>query len=215
MNRLRVLVWLSSVALLATPLFAQGGRGGGGRGFGGGGDGPPNFPTNDAVIRRLWTLGMDSSQVWPLSQTLFDSIGPLLHGTPAIKSAHDWIMSKYQQWGITARNEQYGTWMGWRRGVTHVDLTKPRLRTLEAMALAMSAPTRGEVTGSVVVFPDVPDARQFAAWLPSAKGKFVAISPAQPTCRPDDEWQAMALPGRSTGCGRRARATTRRSATGS
>ncbi|HEY6829453.1 MAG TPA: hypothetical protein VI259_21485, partial [Gemmatimonadaceae bacterium] len=31
---------------------------------------------NDPVLRRMWTLGMDSSHTWDLAQVLFDSIGP-------------------------------------------------------------------------------------------------------------------------------------------
>jgi carboxypeptidase Q len=187
MTTFRRALALASV-LLSTAAFAQGGRGRGGQG------GPPAFPTSDAVIKRIYALGMDSSQTWALAQPFLDSIGPRLHGTPGIRSAHDWIVGTYAKWGISAKNEQYGTWMGWKRGISYVYLTKPRLRVLEASALAMSAPTKGEVTGGVVVLPDVADAAAFKAWLPSVKGKFVAISMAQPTCRPDDEWQATALP---------------------
>jgi hypothetical protein len=178
------------LAAITTSLQAQGGRGG----RGGRGGGPPDFPTDDAVIKRIWSIGMDSSMTWPLAQTFLDSIGPRLHGTPGIKSAHDWLVSTYTKWGISAKNEQYGTWMGWKRGISYVYLNKPRIRVLEASALAMSAPTKGEVTGAVAVFPNVYDAAAFKAWLPSVKGKFVAISPPQPTCRPDDEWIATALP---------------------
>ena len=146
------------------------------------------------MIKRIWAIGMDSSETWSLAQPFLDSIGPRLHGTPGIRSAHDWIVATYAKWGISAKNEQYGTWMGWKRGISYVYLAKPRLRVLEASALAMSAPTKGEVAGGVVVLPDVSNAAAFKAWLPSVKGKFVAISMAQPTCRPDEEWQATAQP---------------------
>ena len=190
MRSLRPFAALALLLSLPLALPAQA-RGGGGRG---GPVGPPNFPTSDPVLKRLWTLGMDSSEVWPLAQALLDSIGPRLHGSPLIKSGHDWLVARYQQWGIAAKNEAYGTWRGWRRGVTHVDLLKPRLRTLEAHAMSMSAPSKGEVTGGVAIFPDVPDASAFSAWLPRVRGKFVMLSNAQPTCRPNEEWQAMALP---------------------
>jgi carboxypeptidase Q len=187
--------FLALSLLVIAPLSlctAQGGRGGG-RG-GASLDGPPQFPVNNPVLQRIWAIGMDSSQTWDLSQALFDSIGPRLNGTPGIKAAHEWLMARYQKWGITARNERYGTWLGWQRGITHIDLVKPRVRTLEAHALAMSAPTKGEVTGGVALLPDVADAQAFTAWLPSTKGKFVAMSMAQPTCRPDEEWQQTATP---------------------
>jgi hypothetical protein len=79
---------------------------------------------------------MDSSQAYALAQALMDSIGPRLTGTPGIRSGNDWLVARYREWGITARNVQYGTWRGWRRGVTHVDLVVPRIRTLEATMLA-------------------------------------------------------------------------------
>ncbi|MFI5309903.1 MAG: M20/M25/M40 family metallo-hydrolase [Gemmatimonadales bacterium] len=193
MKTLRTLAVFALIAAIPFSTATAQGRGGG-RGGRGGDGGAPAFPTDDAIIKHIWALGMDSSQVWNLAQPFLDSIGPRLHGTPGIKSAHDWIVGTYTKWGISAKNEQYGTWMGWKRGISYAYLTKPRLRVLEASALAMSAPTKGEVTGTVEIFPDVADAAAFQRWLPSVRGKFVAISPVQPTCRPNEEWQATALP---------------------
>ena len=73
-------------------------------------------PTDDPVVRRIWTLGMDSSQTEPLAQVLFDSIGPRLTGTPGQKRGNDWLVKTYASWGVPARNEKFGTWRGWRRG---------------------------------------------------------------------------------------------------
>ena len=47
----------------------------------------PASAQSDATIQRIWRLGMDSSHVQQLSQTLFDSIGPRLTGSPGIRSA--------------------------------------------------------------------------------------------------------------------------------
>jgi hypothetical protein len=150
---------------------------------------------SDPVLRRMWTLGMDSSHVWDLSQTLFDSIGPRLTGTPQGVEASDWVIKHYKAWGIDAKREQYGTWRGWRRGYSHIDLVKPRVRTLEAMMLGDSPGTGGkDVLGSTVILPMVADSNAFVKWLPAVKGKFVLISAAYPTCRPEDEWTAQATP---------------------
>src|ERR687886_257323 len=81
-----------------------------------------SFPTENAVLRRIWQLGMDSSQTYPLAQALLDSIGPRLTGSPGQRAAIDWAVARYTAWGIPARAERYGTWRGWRRGATHVDL---------------------------------------------------------------------------------------------
>src|SRR5690349_17229322 len=80
------------------------------------------FPTDDPVLRRIWTLGMDSSQTERLAHVLLDSIGPRMTGTPLQKGANDWAVRTYQGWGIQARNEKVGTWRGWRRGTSHIDL---------------------------------------------------------------------------------------------
>jgi carboxypeptidase Q len=155
-----------------------------------------SFPTNDPILRRIWAQGMDSSQTYPLAQALLDSIGPRLTGTPEQQAAIDWAIATYTSWGIPARKERYGTWKGWRRGFTHVDLLAPRQRTLEATMLAWSPGTKGKnVDGEVILLPAVDSPAAFTAWLPQVKGKYVLISMPQPTCRPDDDWHEWAAPG--------------------
>ena len=148
------------------------------------------FPTDDPVIRAMWEEGMgEGSQVVDLAQALVDSIGPRLMGSPAFSRSADWLAGNYERWGIEAERQEYGTWTGWDRGVTHVDLLEPRVRTLEGMMLAWSPGTRGPVEGEVVALPAFERAQDLEAWLPQAEGKFVAISFAEPTCREDQSWQ--------------------------
>src|SRR5688572_2127608 len=157
--------------------------------------GAQSYATSDQVIRQIWTEGMHSSQAYRLSQVLSDSIGPRLTGTPGMKRGNDWLVATYASWGVEAKNEQYGTWKAWRRGVTHIDLIAPRVRSLEGMMLAWSGGTGGkDVEGDVVILPEVPDSAAFVQWLPQVRGKFVLVSMLQPTCRPDDNWEEFALP---------------------
>jgi Peptidase family M28 len=156
---------------------------------------PTTFPTDDQTMQRIWRLGMDSSHVEKLSQTLFDSIGPRLTGSPGIRAASDWVISMYRSWGIDARREQYGTWRGWRRGVSHIDLVSPRVRSLEGTMLAWSPGTKGTpVTAPVIVLPKFRDSTEFVKWLPQARGKIVMLSPAWPTCRPSEDWMRWSTP---------------------
>lgn len=172
-----ILVSVAAATLSAVPLAAQ------------------TFPTNDPVIQRIWALGMDSSHTEPLAQALFDSIGPRLTGTPDQKRGNDWLVRTYQSWGIQARNEQYGTWRGWRRGYSHIDLVAPRVRTLEGMMLGYSPGTGGrDVTAETIILPPLADSMAFVRWLPAVKGKFVLVAPGQPTCRPRSDWQENATP---------------------
>jgi hypothetical protein len=153
-----------------------------------------SLPTTDPVLKRIWEEGMDRSQVYDLAQTLLDSVGPRLTGAPGMKAASDWVISTYGKWGITARAENYGTWRGWRRGTSHLDLIAPRVRSLEGGLLAWSVgtPKGRPVEADVVLLPDLADSTAFAAWLPSVKGKYVALSFPQPTCRPDPAWEEYA-----------------------
>jgi carboxypeptidase Q len=153
------------------------------------------FPTDDAVIKRIWTLGMDSSRVQELAQVFLDSIGPRLTGTPRQKVANDWVVKTYQSWGIDAKNEQYGTWRGWRRGYSHIDLIAPRERTLEGTMLGYSPGTgKKDVIATPIVLPRFADSTEFVRWLPNAKGKMVLISAPMPTCRPVEAYSRDATP---------------------
>ena len=158
--------------------------------------GPPatGFIVENPVLRRLWALGMDSTHLPQLAQTLFDSLGPRLTASPGMDAAQNWLVQTYTSWGVSARKEQYGTWRGWRRGPTHLDLVSPRVRSLEAVMLAWSpgTPKGKAVRGGVVALPDVQDSAAFVSWLAGAKGKFVLASFPQPTCRPDTSWDGWA-----------------------
>jgi carboxypeptidase Q len=152
------------------------------------------FTHPDPVLQRIWAEGTENSQLRRLAHTLLDSIGPRLVGTPEMNAAHDWAVRTYEEWGIPARNEAYGTWLGWQRGHTHIDMIQPRRRTLSGMMLAWSPGTRGPTEGEVTMIPRVQSAAAFEAWLPEVRGKWVMISVPQPTCRPDDNWERWALP---------------------
>lgn len=148
----------------------------------------------DPVISRMWTEGMENSHVERLAQTLLDSLGPRLTGSPESLAASDWMIRTYRSWGIEARRENYGTWEGWRRGVTHVDLVEPRVRTLEATMLAWSPGTDGTVRGQVVLLPEISAPADFERFAATVKGRFVLLSAPQPTCRPDSNWEEYATP---------------------
>jgi hypothetical protein len=146
------------------------------------------FTNTDPVLQRIWAEGMDNSHAYRLAQTLLDSIGPRLTGSPEMAAGNGWLVNMYRSWGVSAENEQYGTWVRWRRGRTHIDLVEPRVRSLEGMMLAWSPGTNGRtVRGDLVVLPEVDTEEAFASWLPNVRDKFVAISFPQPTCRPNDD----------------------------
>jgi carboxypeptidase Q len=164
--------------------------------------------TDDPILERIWDEAMNRSQIEDLAQALMDSIGPRLTGTPGIDRGHAWLVERYAEWGIEAENRQYGTWLGWDRGISHIDLLEPRVRSLEGMNLAWSPGTEGPVTGEVVVLPDVESQAEFEAWLPGVEGRFVMISLAPFSCRPDANWSEHATQETLDGMRRRRQAET-------
>lgn len=151
--------------------------------------------SKDPVIENMIKEATENSQLEKLAHELLDKIGPRLIGTPQMKQAHDWAVAKYGTWGISAKNEKWGEWRGWERGVTHIDLVSPRLRTLEGTQLAWSPSTNGKaINAEAIVLPEVTDSIAFVKWLPSVKGKLVLISMNQVSGRPDKNWEEFATP---------------------
>ena len=147
----------------------------------------------DPIIEGIIKEANENSQLERLGHELMDVVGPRLVGTPQMKQANDWVVAQYAKWGIDARNEQYGEWRGWERGITHIDMIYPRVQSLDGTQLAWS-PSTGKkgVTAEVIVLPNVSDSLAFANWLPNVKDKLVMISMKQPTGRPDYNWEEFA-----------------------
>ena len=149
--------------------------------------------TVDEIPDLIVQEANSNSQLEKLAHELMDVIGPRLVGTPQMKKAHDWAVATYTGWGIEAKNEKWGAWRGWERGITHIDLLSPRVASLRGIQLAWNPSTSKDgITASLITIPGVADSMSFAKWLPEVKGKFVMASMNQPTGRPDDNWEEFA-----------------------
>jgi len=145
------------------------------------------------VVQNILNEANENSQLEELAHELLDYIGPRLVGTPEMKQAHDWAVETYKSWGIEAENQQWGEWRGWQRGITHIDLVEPRVRSLNGMQLAWSPSTgRKPVEAEVILLPEAQDSAAFGRMLSQVKGKLVMISMPQPTGRPDYNWEEFA-----------------------
>ena len=155
-----------------------------------------NLPAQaDQNLLRIERIASDSSQLEPLARALMDSIGPRMTGTPALDRGNDWLVRQYRSWGIEAKNEQTGTWRGWRRGHSHIDLIHPRVRTLDGTMLGYSPGTGGRsVEAAAIILPRFADSTEFVRWLPQARGKLVLVSPPKPTCRTIENWIEYGTP---------------------
>jgi len=147
----------------------------------------------DPVIENIIKEAKENSQLERLGHELMDVIGPRLVGTPQMKKANDWAVAQYEKWGINAKNEKWGDWRGWERGITHIDMIYPRIETLDGTQLAWNPGTsRKGVTAEMIALPSAKDSISFQKWLVNVEGKFVMISMNQPTGRPDYNWEEFA-----------------------
>jgi carboxypeptidase Q len=141
-------------------------------------------------VQRVTNEVYNNNQVKELGHELMDLIGPRLVGTPQMKQANDWAVGKYTGWGISSRNEKWGEWRGWERGISHIDMVSPWVKSLEGTMLAWSPGTKGKtVTAETIIIPELADSIAFQRWLPTVKGKFVLMSMPQLTGRPDYNWE--------------------------
>ena len=108
------------------------------------------FAQEDPIVAAIIKEANTNSQLKRMSHELMDGIGPRLVGSTKMMQASDWAIAQYQQYSISARRENYGTWRGWDRGITHVDMISPWTKTLEATQLAFSPSTKINGTGLVV-----------------------------------------------------------------
>jgi len=144
----------------------------------------------DEVIENIIKEAEENSQLRYLGHELLDGIGPRLVGSPQMQKAHDWAVAQFEEWGIEGKNEQWGEWRGWERGITHIDMVEPWVRSLAGTQLAWSPPSpEGGATGEVIVIPQLEEGQSFEDWLPNVEGKYVMISTPQVTGRPDYNWE--------------------------
>lgn len=161
------------LSLLSTPMWAQ----------------QNQKSTVDAIVKEA----TENSQLKRMAHELLDGIGPRLVGSTKMVQASDYLLGQYKEWGIEAKRQNYGTWRGWDRGISSIDMVAPWVKSLEGTQLAFSPATQKPKTGETIILAEVADSIAFKAWLPQVKGKFVLISMPQITGRPDYNWQEFAL----------------------
>ena len=151
--------------------------------------------TADVVLQQIWTEATEKSHFTALSQALLDSLGPRLTGSSGMERAQEWAVNKLNGWGIEAQIEPYGTWEGWDRGTSHIDLVNPRVRSLEGRILAWSPGTEGKpLEGPAVGLPSIQSEDDWTDFLGSVRGKWVMMSFPEPTCRTNEQLREYALP---------------------
>lgn len=131
------------------------------------------------IVQNFVNEVNNNSQLETMAYELLDGIGPRLIGTPEMLAANEWTANKLKSWDIEASLQQFGTWKGWQRGITHVDMMFPRMKSLSATQLAWSPATKKVVEAEVVILPKVSSKAEFDRWIFSVKGKVVLMAQYQ------------------------------------
>lgn len=151
--------------------------------------------TQDQMVKSIMDETYQNSQLENLAYELLDGIGPRLVGSPKMQQSHDWAVARFKNWGIDARNEQWGEWKAWERGTTTIEMVHPYTKSIEGMQLAFSPATASRgLTAEVVMLPNFASVAEFNSWLPSIKGKLVMVSQYQASGRPEYNWKEFATP---------------------
>ncbi|UYW01662.1 M20/M25/M40 family metallo-hydrolase [Flavobacterium agricola] len=148
-----------------------------------------------AYVQQIINKANNESQLESLAFELVDVIGPRLVGSPEMKQAHDWVIDTYKKWGIEAENQPYGKWKSWQRGTQTIEMTYPRIKSLEGQQLAWNANLKKPVEAEVITIPYFKNEAEFKAWLPKVKGKIVLASMYQKYGRPNHQLKDQSLPG--------------------
>ena len=137
------------------------------------------------TINKIVNEANNNSQLESLAHELMDQIGPRLTGTSQMLQAHDWVIDKYSSWGIDSKNEQFGQWRAWERGISHIDMMSPWVKSLECQQLSWSACTKknGELV-EVVKIP-LESKEKFDSCLKTIKGKHVLLGEPDISGRPE------------------------------
>ena len=137
------------------------------------------------IINKIVSEANNNSQLENLAHELVDQIGPRLTGTSQMLQAHDWVIDKYSSWGINSKNEQFGQWRAWERGISHIDMMSPWVKSLEGQQLSWSARTKKNGELAEVVNIPYESKEKFESWLKTIKGKHVLLGEPDISGRPD------------------------------
>ncbi len=152
-----------------------------------------NFQQNkQSIYNEIINEVENNNQLEQLAFELLDEIGPRLVGSPEMQQAHNWVVDTYKKWNIAAENVAYGEWKSWQRGTTQIEMTHPRIKSIDGMQLAWNANTKKAVEAEVVAMPIFQSKAEFETWTNSVKGKIVLISPYQKSGRPENQWKEHA-----------------------
>lgn len=128
------------------------------------------------VINQIRDEGFTHSEVVDILRHLSDEIGPRLTGSPGMKAANDWTLSKFQEWGLqNGYLDPFEFGRGWTVEKSLVTMTAPRQAQLYAFPLSWTIGTEGVIEAPVILAVISSEA-DFEKYKGKLEGKIVLVT---------------------------------------
>ncbi len=125
-----------------------------------------------AAIYKIKDEGLNRSQVMELLSYMTDVYGPRLAGSPSLRKAGDWAMSKFKEWGLeNVHAEKYPFGRSWELKRFQAHMVEPVYTPLVGYPKAWTPGTNGVVRAEAVAV-DIATEEDFQKYKGQLKGKF-------------------------------------------
>lgn len=146
-------------------------------------------PPSPSVLHRI-TASADQGEVVNVAAHLSDQIGSRVANSPGWRTAAQWSAEQFRAWHLAnVRSEPFEFGRGWWIERFSVRMVAPRPRTLRAIPIVWTPPTRGPLAARVILAPMATDS-DFERWRGRLAGKIVLVSiprPARDAIHPNFE----------------------------
>ncbi len=132
------------------------------------------------TIAKIRDEGLNRSQVMDHISWLSDVYGPRLTGGPAILQASDWVLKKFNQWGlVNAHRETWTFGRGWALIRFNAHMIEPQVQPLIGVPGSWTPGTNGTITADVIRV-QIDDNTDFEKFRGKLAGKIVLLQPERP-----------------------------------
>ncbi len=135
-----------------------------------------DYPT----ITKIRDEEVNRSQVMEHISWLSDVYGPRLTGSPAILQASDWVLKKFNEWGLA--NPHRESWLfgkGWALVRFSAHMIEPQVQPLIGFPASWTPATKGTIVADVVQV-QIDSENDFEKYRGKLAGKIVLTQPERP-----------------------------------
>ena len=109
---------------------------------------------DSTMINRIADEGFNRGQVMETIEYLSDQIGGRMTNSPSMRKAEAWTAGKFTEWGLkNVQKVPFDFGRGWWIERSSGRVIAPRPIDIREIPVAWTAPTKGVVSGEVVIAP--------------------------------------------------------------